>query len=363
MVPIIIANPKPFRLVLRDESDLWVPTLDEINSKSYDYLKLHRTTVFFDADLKCKLPACIGFDGSFILPASKDYSTIENALDDFNRIFASIFIGGLYVTSIAPKDLSQGEMHNDGYFRHTRTLGSSGDLHKALGNRDGGGFDNIKLLTPPLVYRDEFTDAYLKGAVVFRKINNLSPSLFISAFTYYLEVQTREALTNSWICIEQILEHLWQEVMLPDVKAVNIQGRRKFMESQQWTASHKIELLYQSEILNAETYSKLTDARLSRNKFIHIGKAPTHENAYNALYALIELIGACAEQGSFEFDKNVLIEFIKPIEPFSGFKVAKAKDVDWSKVTHWKPVLPIPGDEHWKGDFETFADITLELLE
>lgn len=364
VVPIIIANPKPFRLVLRDESDHWMPNLDEVNSKNYDYIKLHRATVFFDADLKCKLPVCIGFDGSFILPASKDYSMIETALDDFNRIFASIFIGGLYVTSIAPKDLSHGEMHNEGYFRHTHTLGSRGDLYKALGNRDAGALDNIKLLNPPIVYRGEFTEAYSKGAVVFNKVNNLSPSLFISAFTYYLELQTREALTNSWICIEQILEHLWQEVMLPDVKAVNIQGRSKFMNSQQWTASHKIELLYQSEILTAETYSKLTDARLSRNKFIHIGKAPSHENACNALYALIELISACAEQGGFEFDKNVLIEYIKPKDkvPHSGFKVANAKEVDWTKVTHWKPVLPIPGDKYWEGEFEIFADITLESL-
>jgi hypothetical protein len=363
MVPILIANPDPFRLIVRDENDLWEPTLDDINKSTYNYVKLHRASLFFDADLKCGLPACVAFDGSFILPANSDYSTIESSLDEFNRIFASIFLGGLYITSITPSDLSQGTMSIHGYYRHTRTFGSSGALYKSLGNRDAGNSYNINLLNPARIYRDDVTKAYKSGSQTFRNIDNLSPSLFISAFTYYLEFQTREALTNAWICIEQILEYLWSKIMLPDVKSINISGRRKFMESQQWTAAHKIEVLYQSKVLTAETYSKLTNARNSRNKFIHMGAAPTRESARDALYALTELIDAASTKESFNFDKQLLHNYIAEKGDSRHINgVTKAENVDWSNVSHWKQVMPIPGDKHWVGEFETFEDITLQTL-
>lgn len=46
-VPVIIGNYAPFRLVLRD-TDTWSPTLEQINSREYDYVKLCRLSCFID---------------------------------------------------------------------------------------------------------------------------------------------------------------------------------------------------------------------------------------------------------------------------------------------------------------------------
>jgi hypothetical protein len=41
-VPILIANFEPFKLISRDESDIWNPSLEQINNNTYNYVKLHR---------------------------------------------------------------------------------------------------------------------------------------------------------------------------------------------------------------------------------------------------------------------------------------------------------------------------------
>ena len=37
-VPILIANPRPFRLALRTPDDSWSPSIEQINNASYDYV-------------------------------------------------------------------------------------------------------------------------------------------------------------------------------------------------------------------------------------------------------------------------------------------------------------------------------------
>ena len=46
-VPVVIGNYAPFRLVLR-EGDSWEPTLEQINSRTFDYVKLSRLSCFID---------------------------------------------------------------------------------------------------------------------------------------------------------------------------------------------------------------------------------------------------------------------------------------------------------------------------
>ena len=177
-------------------------------------------------------------------------------------------------------------------------------------------------------------------------------------------MQTREALTNAWICIEQVLEYLWRETVLTEVKAINIEGRSRFMDSQQWSAAHKIEMFFQSGIVDKDTYTKLSNARNARNKFVHLGKAPKHESAKNALTALIELINAASKHKSFLFKCDNLSKYLTKSKDDHQTEqgIGKVEDFDWSKVSYWKPLLPIPGETGWKGDFEKFSDITLQSV-
>mgnify|MGYP006977014348 FL=1 len=94
-IPILISNFKPFRLICRDKFDIWNPSLEQINKSTYDYVKLHRASKFFDANLPRKMPACLGFDGSLIFPFIEEFQNDDFVIEEFNRILASIFIGGV----------------------------------------------------------------------------------------------------------------------------------------------------------------------------------------------------------------------------------------------------------------------------
>lgn len=360
-VPIYIANTNPFRLVLRDGDDSWQASLEQINNSKYDYVKLHRATKFFDAEIAKPFPLCVGFDGSFILPAVKQYSTLEATLDEFNRIFASILIGGVYIEGVTPSDLSHGEMTMYGYYRHIKTFGGKGELHKALGNRDAGSYESICLHEPHTILASEIESAYTEGAKIIKTVKNLSPSLFISAFTHFIKHQTREALTSAWISIEQTIDHIWQKVVIEDAKKINIQNRRKFLDSQQWTSAHKIELLFQRTIFHSSSYEHLSIARSARNDFIHKGLPPNQIQVENALKALIDLLYIAAKLEQLELQKSHLERYLVAGN-FVGSAVAAAEKVDWSQVKAWKEIPTIPGDPKWSGNFEKFEDITLQPI-
>lgn len=360
---VLIANPRPFRLVLRDADDKWSPTIEQINTRDYDYVKLHRATKFFDAEIAAPFPVCVAFDGSFILPAIPAYQTVDGTLDEFNRIFASILLGGIYTESVEPEDLSQGEMTEHGYFRHTITHGGNGELHKALGNKDASSDDAIWLMKPPTVLASELEAAYAIGARVLKVVTNLSTALLITAFTYFLKRQTKESLSHAWICIEQLLDHIWRATVVEEAKDIQIPKRRKFLESQQWSSAHKIELLYQKQVLTDGMYEKLTTCRDARNHFIHRGEAPTHLQAKTALDGLVDLLKHVADEAGVSFKDELVRGYLAP--PSAGrprTMVTRAENSDWEGAQYWKAVPFIPGDEKWEGDFEQFDDITLQPI-
>lgn len=358
--PILIANPRPFRLALRTPDDSWSPSIEQINSASYDYVKLHRATKFFDAEIAPPFPLCVGFDGSFILPAVPEYQTIDATLDEFNRIFASILVGGIYIESIEPEDLSQGEMTEYGYFRHTITRGGNGDLHKSLGNRDAGSANAIVLMNPPTILAAELEAAYREGALVLKVLDNVSPSLLVTGFTYFLKGQTRESLSHAWICVEQILDQMWRVRVIEEVKSSQIAKRKKFLESQQWSAAHKIELMYQKGLISENVYEKLTCARDARNHFIHRGSSPSYDEAKVALDGLIDLMKSSSDHADLSFKDERMRSYLKPTSTGTPHTmVATAGKVDWAKSLYWKAIPAIPGEEKWEGEFERFDDITL----
>ena len=352
--PILIANFKPFRLISRDDSDVWTPSLEEINNSTYDYVKLHRASKFFNAHLPKPMPACFGFDGSLIFPF----------IEEFNRILASIFIGGVYVESIEPLDVSRGVMNVTGYYRHYSTHSSNASFHHAIGECDAGSLASIKLLEPEIISADKIISAYDYGHKVLSKLPTLSPSLFIGAFTYYKKHQLCEALAHTWISIEQILEFIWKETIVEDAKSVNIYKRRKFIESQQWNSAHKIEMLFQNKYLCQDGYSFLSKARFARNDFIHKGLTPSYEESHSALMSLILLMEVASKINEVDFeranlDKNLSDNSIHCIPQTFTPKKNEKNTLD---VKYWREMKKIPGDKNWEGEFESYPDITLSAI-
>ena len=107
-IPIIIGNCNPFRIIAR-EIDKWNPSLDEINTLSYDYVKLNRNSTALDVNIK-PFSLIVGFDGSLILPCIPPYNTKEGAVDLFNRFLGILLIGGIFSEAVIPDNVSYGHM-------------------------------------------------------------------------------------------------------------------------------------------------------------------------------------------------------------------------------------------------------------
>lgn len=364
-VPILIANFKPFRLISRDKSDTWEPLLEEINSSTYNYVKLHRASKFFDAHLPQPMPACFGFDGSLILPFIDEFRNDDLVVEEVNRILASVFLGGIYVESISPLDVSRGSMNVTGYYRHHSTHSSISDFHHAIGECDAGSLASIRLLDPEILEADKIISAYSYGNRVLAKLPTLSPSLFIGSFTYYKKYQLREALAHAWIGVEQILEFIWKETVVEDAKSVNIPKRLQFIESQQWNSAHKIEMLYQQRSIEEELYSSLSKARFARNAFIHKGLTPSYEDVYSALISLIILVEVASKINNVDFSRSILEKYLpeksKRCIPQTFLPKKGKKEILSPK--YWREIKVIPGDKNWDGYYESYPDITLSPID
>lgn len=360
-IPILIGNFKPFRLISRDETDEWKPTLDQINSSAYDYVKLHRASKFFDANLPKPMPAFFGFDGSLVFPFIEEFKNDDLVVEEVNRVLASVFLGGVYVESVSPLDISRGSMNVTGYYRHSSTHSSNSDFHRAIGECDAGSLASIRLLDPEIITADKMIAAYNNGHKVLSRLPTLSPSLLIGSFTYYKNHQLREALAHAWIVIEQILEFIWEVEVVEDAKLVNIPKRRKFIESQQWNSAHKTEMLFQRELVDKELYSTLSKARFARNDFIHKGLTPSYEDASSALLSLISLVEVASKLSGAYFDRNNLEQYLadQTQSCIPQTYVPKERPNKPLDVKYWREIKVIPGDKNWEGDYESFPDITL----
>lgn len=364
-IPILIANFKPFRLISRDSSDTWETSLEEINKSTYNYVKLHRVSKFFDAHLPKPMPACLGFDGSLIFPFIEEFRNDDLVVEEVNRILASVFLGGVYVESISPLDLSRGNMNVTGYYRHYSTHSSISEFHHAIGECDAGSLATIRLLEPEILEADKVISAYNYGHKILSKLPTLSPSLFIGAFTYYKKYQLREALAHAWIGIEQILEFIWRSTVVEDAKSVDIPKRRQFMESQQWNSAHKIEMLYQKSLIKEELYSSLSKARFARNDFIHKGSTPSYEEVHSALISLIILVEISSKMNSVDFSRSNLEGHLpeKTKHCIPQTFVPKKRRNEAPNPKYWREMKVIPGDKNWEGYYESYPDITLSPID
>lgn len=362
--PVIIANPKPFRLILRDEDDVWECSTEQINCSNYNYVKLHRATRFIDVKLVEPFTLCLGYDGSLILPLLKEYADTNSALDEFNRVIAACFIGGLYIEAVSPSDLSFGHIANCGYYRHEHPLGDNAELHRAIGEKAAGSFFNIKLYNPPKITADEFEAAYSVGSEILVLAPSLSPTLFTTAFTYYLTEQFRESLTHAWISVEQTIEMIWQEKIVEEAKGGSIPKRRRFLESQQWNLAHRVELLFSLGVIDEDLYRNLNSARFERNDFQHTGKAPSRDGVKSALLAISRLLALVAGFKNREYDDRLITRYLDEAErPKSpAVTVTKAENVTEESGSHWRRLAPLPGFNEWEGELETYDDIQLRRL-
>ena len=242
-IPIITANAKPFRFVCRGESDAWSPSLDEVNSRSYDYVKLHRMSTYFDVGIA---PFSLGvcFDGTLVLPAIEQYRDREAALTKFNQTLVELLIGGLYCEAAEPDDIGYGSLSLEGYSRiHGGAKGPAAAMHAAARMKMLGTLENIGLLEPEIVTTEDLESALKKGRSLLARLGSVPQEQILYGATFYVRKQWAESLLHLWTTTERIVETAWNAYVLTHPASPS-KKRRAFLEDHRtWTVSAKLEVL------------------------------------------------------------------------------------------------------------------------
>ncbi|MBZ5655408.1 MAG: hypothetical protein LAO56_09010 [Acidobacteriia bacterium] len=363
-MPIVTGNHSPFRLVLRDGHDEWAPSLDQINGRSYDYVKLHRASTFIDIGI-APFSLVVCFDGTLALPAIEKYRDPENALVEFNKFLCETLLGGTYCEAMTPDDICLGMMTFNAYCKMTgASRGARSNFHNAIRHKHVGTLDAILLLKPETILVSELQKAVVIGRARLAEIGSVAVETLLYGATFFARNQWVESLIHLWTSTEQIVEAIWRDRVLsaPAVTGIPTKSRLAFLKDHRtWPVATKIELLYQKGLLPEQTYALLNTARKARNDFAHSGATPSHLEVEAALDGLFQMAALRITDHS---DRNALDEIPKLV------KGRGRTYAEWDRqgkplegVTHWLSIPLIPGDPGW-GDapYEIIEELQLKPI-
>ncbi len=363
-VPIIIANASPFRLIRRDENDIWNPTWDELNSRTYNYVKLHRTTSAIDVGLPQPFNMIFGYDGSFILPALPEFKNPEKALEIFNRTLGELLFGGIYYEAVSPNDLSFGILYFNGYFKPLSSgKGPNASFHAEIGMRYVSTIDVARLHNPPTLEYESIYHALEEGRKVLNRLPKISVPILLNGITFLVNKQWSEALSNIWTTTEQVVNQIWEQTVIKNDPTISeISGRKEFLgDYRTWTVATEIEVLYQKGLLDLYTYKLLNIARKSRNEFIHKSSVPSVDDTKAAVEALFALISLTISEYK---DSKSLNPTLEKVLNYLSIDERRKKTFSNEEVVAWLPIPAIPGDKEWGDDpYEDIEEIHLRPID
>ncbi len=346
-----MAASAPLKLFSKDGRDRWNPTLEQINSSSYDYLKLNRVSGFIDGNV-APYGMLVGFDGTLALPDFPEFSERGRALKIFNRVLLEMLLGGIYTEAAAPADIFPGVLYKTGYVRVYAQSGPTATLHSALRDRSASVTENIRLLDLKPTTISDLEKAIGRGRKIVSNCDPLSHEIVLAGCSHFVAGALAEALTCLWTSIEQLVSRLWRIEVEAKAATDGVPQRGGFLKDYRvWTTSARIELLFQKGVLNAELYCSLNEARKARNNFIHSGDQPDLAAATAALSGLFYLMSACTTAYS---DIHTLDEIRKKIEAKCILAPRPPGPIPEGEIKYWREIQPLPGEKHFKGRFTPY---------
>jgi len=343
---VVIAYLSPFCLILNHE-DSWSCSLKEVNERSYDYVKLNKLAGRLDIGLKPPFHMLLGFDGSMVVPALKDFRDPQDAASCFNRVLGRLLMGGVFSEAVTVNDLQMGSLLPTGYVRVSSNSQSfSTELHTALRYSMGNPTQTMQLLNPRQHRVPELREAYNKGAAACDGLAEFLPSFLVNGYSHVRRRAWGEAVADLWIGIEQVTSHVWETRIIKDPRTaeVDFKERRDILhDSRVWTVAVILEILFQREVLDEATYRLLSRARRARNSLAHRGVLPAREHAFNALEGLLRLISLAKNPGNPEVYADLKDTLDRELEAESN----RPRQYKTEEVIAWLPIPPLPGDKNW----------------
>jgi hypothetical protein len=340
-VPCIMTYMSPFRIVERDRSGVWNPTIKQINEGDWDYVALHEIVGGIDVGLESPYHLIITRDGSLALPPIKEFMTDQYAAEYFNKCLAGLLIGGIYCECVNTDSIERGVIIDWTYVRSvTAGLAASNRFHKQIRYCNCGPLEAINLLHPKLVFINELNDAMQIGMDVLNRIPRMRADYLLRGVTGIGRRDWGSALANLWIVVEQLIASLWEKyVISPTIDVDNSKSRRdQLSDTRTWTAAARIEMLYQKSVIDLQTLRHLSIARKSRNNLHHEGIHPSIEDAYGSYRAVCDLMRIVLEGREVPlFDLK--IEDHSLSDPF-----APPKRID-VEPRFWMEIPKLPGEQ------------------
>lgn len=184
----------------------------------------------------------------------------------FNHIICEFALLGVVSEPATPVHISLGKKHGE----HILITSASGVY------TDRSMSPSIQLIQGlwrqhPVVPTETLNQALLLELTSqLTKISPELPTFIASAYSLYAQRQQGEALLDSWIVIEQIIDWFWNEYK---AKVFDKSRKERLSDTRTYTAAVRTEALLIAGIIPDTLYHTLNLARKHRNDLAHRGKA------------------------------------------------------------------------------------------
>jgi hypothetical protein len=311
-----VAYISPFSFVVPDDEEPLEVSLDEINNNSYDHGKLCRIVARFPLNEKGleKFRMAICYDGALAVPRYKSLSQKEHAIRFFSTVLCNLLLGGIYCEAIDARDVVWGQLYKKQLIWPV-SLGQSvsSQLHASLRTRKAGPLQTILLSNPRLIRLSEFKNAFKVGAQVTNKIRNFSPQFLIRGVTELQDRNWSAALSNLWICVEQLTDFMWEKKFVKDSTKhpkQPLSGRLKALrgDTRTWSMAVKQEILFQDGLIDEETFTRIYPARQARNQILHNGKDADTNTSIDLFDGVCRMFAFCVDAVDLPLSRTVARE-------------------------------------------------------
>jgi hypothetical protein len=285
----IVAYLEPFRIVENDDLQPWKVTLEEVNRKTWDYVKLHEIVGAMDVGLDEPYNLVVSRDGALALPPISQLRADQAAVEFFNRCLAGLLIGGVYCEAISVDSLDTGSIIDWKYVRsHSTGQASSNRFHEQIRYQQASSLEAIRLMDPRTVRFSDLAAAMKSGLAVLDRVARLRGDLLLKGVTGIARRDWNSGLSNLWIVIEQIVSHIWDQKIIGQAVTTGAPKSRRDQlgDNRTWTVAVKLEMLHQTGYLDAAALQDLSTARKARNDLAHEGQTPSEVSAVAAFSAV-----------------------------------------------------------------------------
>lgn len=337
-VPALVTYLEPFRIIQGPEAD-WQCSIEDVNSANWNYAQLHELVGGIDVGLPEPYHLVMSLDGALALPPIDKLRSDQEAVEFFNRCLAALLLGGVFCNSITLDNLQLGSIIDWKYLRvHSPAHSGINQFHDRIRMKKASPMEAIALYKPRVVTFDTLQNAAATGLSVLSRIPELSAEFLLKGVTGHARRDWGTALSNLWIAVEQLTQHLWRlHVLTPEKDEDDrIRGRKdQLADVRTWTIATRHELLAQKGVVPKLLLFHLANARRARNELAHTGKHPSKQASEAAFTSTCGLLELCLDGEQLPFS-SIDLENLSISDPFSPIDSGPLEPEFWMEI----PKLP-----------------------